>query len=90
MGWNLVQGGDANAKTEAGTTALHWASVMCSLETIKELLDRGADVNARNNDGFTAMDRAPAGAAGSNEEKLRELLRSYGAIESLGWWSLRF
>jgi hypothetical protein len=28
--------------------------------------------------------------AGSKEEKLRELLKSYGAVESLGWWSLRF
>ena len=50
---------------------------------------RGADVNARNNDGFTAMDRAPAGEAGSKEEKLRELLRANGATESLGWFALR-
>jgi len=83
------QGADPNSKTEAGTTALHWASVMCSLETIKELLDRGADVNARNNDGFTAMDRAPAGAPGSSEDELRQLLSDKGAVESLGWWSLR-
>ena len=50
---------------------------------------RGADVDARNNDGFTAMDRAPAGEAGSKEEQLRELLRASGAIESLGWFTLR-
>lgn len=46
-------------------------------------------MNARNNDGFTAMDRAPAGEAGSKEEKLRQLLRANGATESLGWFALR-
>ena len=86
----LDNGADPNSKTEAGTTALHWAVVMCSLETIKELLARGADVNSRNNEGFTAMDRAPAGAPDSKEEQVRQLLRGNGAIESLGWWSLRF
>ena len=54
-------------------------AVMCSLETIKELLKRNADVNARNNEGFTALDRAPAGTPGSKERQLRELLLSNGS-----------
>ena len=35
------------------------------------------------------MDRAPAGEPDSKEEKLRDVLRSNGAIESLGWFTLR-
>jgi ankyrin repeat protein len=39
---------DINAKDVAGNTALHWAAAHCADSIIQQLVDRGADVNIRN------------------------------------------
>src|SRR6185503_11702271 len=53
----LIQGGaDLNVKDRrGGATPLMYAAAYGSLETTKLLLDKGADVNARNTGGATAL-----------------------------------
>ncbi len=46
---------DANVKDEGGETPLTYAASAGSLEAMKYLLDTGADVNARNTFGTTAL-----------------------------------
>ncbi len=52
------------------------------LETVKLLLDKGADVNARNNEGQSALSLALESAyPGSDRNDIVELLRQHGAKE---------
>nr|CRH04494.1 conserved protein of unknown function[Include Ank repeats] [Candidatus Magnetococcus massalia] len=44
-----------DARDNDGWTPLHCAAALGQLETVKELLRRGADVNARNYDGITPL-----------------------------------
>ena len=46
---------DANARDEQGDAPLLYAAAVGSLETMKLLLDKGADVNAQNGFGTTAL-----------------------------------
>ena len=46
---------DANARDEQGDVPLLYAAAVGSLETMKLLLDKGADVNAQNGFGTTAL-----------------------------------
>ena len=39
-------------------TALHWAVVFGHTEAIRALLDAGADIEAKDNDGKTPLQRA--------------------------------
>lgn len=66
----LDAGADPNLKNEAGATALMWA--VPDLEKIHLLVERGADVNARSDDGRTPV-LITAGHRGS-VEALRFLL----------------
>jgi ankyrin repeat protein len=68
---------DPNSKTKLGTTALMLAA--SDLEKVKALLERGADVNARANSGFSAL--TVACAYGGNIEVVRLLLEKGAAIE---------
>ena len=43
-------------KNNEGSTALHAAAFLCREEIVKALLAKGADRNARNNAGSTALD----------------------------------
>jgi len=52
---------------------------MGSINTADVLLKYGADVNARNNDGYTPLDRAA-------KKDMKDLLQSKGGVASLGWW----
>jgi ankyrin repeat protein len=49
---------DVNAVQPDGTTALHWAVVWNNEEAISLLLRAGANVNARNRYGATALSEA--------------------------------
>jgi ankyrin repeat protein len=51
----LGEGADANARDRSGTTALMWATLDASPDTMKVLLEKGAAVNARNEAGATAL-----------------------------------
>jgi len=52
----LTNGADVNAKDNDGWTALHWASRLGHIETVKALLQvDGIEINAKDNDGWTAL-----------------------------------
>ncbi|PVH98433.1 hypothetical protein DM02DRAFT_46188 [Periconia macrospinosa] len=44
-----------NEKDARGGTALHWAAKMVKEAAVRLLIERGADVNAKNDDGHTAL-----------------------------------
>jgi len=84
----LDHGADPNIKTYEGSTALmaaagvNWVVAQTYsrsndeyLEAAKLCLEKGADVNAANNQGFTAMH----GAANRGFDKMVELLAEHGA-----------
>ena len=74
----LEQGASPNAWNDAGATALMWS--VDDINKVKALVARGADVNARSNDGRTPI-LVAAGIRG-NREVLAFLL-DHGANPSL-------
>jgi len=44
----LIGGADINAKDKNGTTPLHFACQFGQTEMVLALIDRGADINAKN------------------------------------------
>jgi ankyrin repeat protein len=77
----LLDGGadiDAVARNVMKVQALHAAVAARSVETVKLLIDRGADVNARQQVGYTPL----MGAAGSGRDELVDLLLRHGADAS--------
>ncbi len=76
----LGAGANPNETNYRGETALHWAILRDrSLEAIAMLLDHGADINARRDDGRTAY----AMAAVSGQAAVAALLRERGAAIEL-------
>ena len=70
---------EPDAADEHGTTLLmHAAGSSCDLSILRQLLNRGADVNAMNHAGLT-----PLFYASGNEK--RDLLRKHGAKEAGGF-----
>jgi len=65
----------ARARNQVGVTPVHSAVSVRDLETMRLLLDRGADVNARQQLGFTPLH----GAAGNGDEAMADLLLARGA-----------
>ena len=66
----------STGQTESGRpTPLHWASSHEVLEAVRLLLEHGADVKAKYNDGKTALQEA----ADRGHEKVVEFLREHGA-----------
>jgi hypothetical protein len=70
----LDQGADVKARDERGRTALTEAAFYGNGAVVKELILRGADVNAISNDG-TALDAATQG----NRSAVIDILKHYGA-----------
>ena len=76
----LAAGGDPNQINERGETALHWAVWRGrSVRTIQALLDAGAAIDARRNDGRTAYALAPQ----HGQRELAALLEARGASTEL-------
>uniref|UniRef100_A0A673TX63 RAMA domain-containing protein n=1 Tax=Suricata suricatta TaxID=37032 RepID=A0A673TX63_SURSU len=104
----IDSGADVNLKDNAGWTPLHEASSKASNDIIVELLKAGANVNCENLDGILPLHEAAANShlkaaeilqqrgANPNQKsqkqntaldeaddvKMKELLKSYGAIET--------
>jgi ankyrin repeat protein len=53
--WLLDHGADVNSQQDDGSTPLHLAASRGRLEACRVLLERNAKVNARNNNGITAL-----------------------------------
>ena len=70
----LVKGADINAKQNNGFTALMLASQSGHFEIVKFLVENGANVNARNEVGRTALYLAQT-------DKIEQYLKSKGAKE---------
>ncbi len=68
----LEVGADVNAKDIGGYTALMWAAGLGHIDTVKLILDHGADVNVRNNYKNTAL-------ALAEKEEVVNLLTQAGA-----------
>jgi ankyrin repeat protein len=64
-------------KNIRGYTALMWASRMGNLEVAKLLLEKGADINAKNLSDETALRKAHA----SHQLEMVNFLKSHGAKE---------
>ena len=73
----LDHGADVNARDAAGNTALGEAVYYAQIPVIKELLARGANINALTNAG-TALDIALA----RNDSAVIDLLKHYGGRQA--------
>ena len=63
---------DVNARNRYGTTPLHLASKRGTLEFVRLLIDHGADIDLKDNEGRTAFDVA-------STEEISKLLSDHGA-----------
>ena len=54
----IEAGGDVNAASETGKTALYWAARAGDMEICRMLIDAGADANASDQDGWTPLHAA--------------------------------
>ena len=72
---------NAKAEDEHGGTSLHWAAVLGRIEMAKRLIEAGADVNAKDNHGFTPLDATNYERASEKKARLEiaEVLRENGA-----------
>ena len=71
----VSKGMDVNAKTQAGTTPLHFAVSNGHRDIAEYLISKGADINTKNSDGQTLLHRA----AISGQKDVVELLLTNGA-----------
>mgnify|MGYP006170196271 CR=1 FL=1 len=60
MQWLLDAGASANARNPGESTPVHTAASGGHLAVVEELCTRGADIQAADSDGTTAMDKAVA------------------------------
>jgi len=62
-------------ESNAGMTPLHWAAAKANVELVKLLLDHGADVSIRNDEGRTALEIVEINQAHSASAEKRTVLR---------------
>jgi len=68
-----------NAPSVCGRTPLHWALVVGSSDTVEMLLSKGADVNAKDQQGHSALYLVDhSGLKSKVKNDLRELIRQHG------------
>jgi ankyrin repeat protein len=87
----LLQGVDVNSRDVFGDNAgLHWAARLGLAEMARLLIDNGADVNIRNDEGYTPLHWA----AGEGQKELVVILIAHGADVNAhnkrGWTPLRW
>jgi len=72
---------DVRAKDEHGGTPLHWAAVLGRIAIARRLIEAGADVNSKDNHGFTPLDATNYDRESEKEAKLEiaRLLQQKGA-----------
>jgi ankyrin repeat protein len=78
----ISHAGKLETRAEAGFTPLHYATMKEHKSLIRQLVNAGADVNARNDYGWTAIDLAEDRGKYKDEE-LIALLRSLGGKRSI-------
>ena len=71
---------NAKASDEHGGTPLHWAAALGRVEMARRLIEAGADVNARDDNGFTPLDATNYDRESAKKAKLEiaGLLREKG------------
>jgi len=77
VGLLLEHGADAQAKTDAGLTALHYAAFKGNLTTVRSFLEAGAAVNAADDRGLTPL--MMAANSKSKDPEVVRLLLDHGA-----------
>jgi ankyrin repeat protein len=87
----LMKGVDVNSRDVFGDNAgLHWAASLGLAEMARLLIDNGADVNIRNEEGYTPLHWA----AGEGQKELVVILIVHGAdvnaLNKRGWTPLRW
>ena len=78
----LNAGADIDAKgAKDGKTALTVAALIGNPDAVEVLLQRGSDVNARDNDGRTALSLAKwSRAKRARKDRIKEILLAAGAV----------
>jgi len=84
----LGEGANANAKDNAGWTALIWAAYFGRTDTVRALLEKGADVNAKGKDGMTALMNAASADYRDIVHSLLEKRADVNAKDNDGWTPL--
>jgi hypothetical protein len=93
VGYLLDQGIDPNGGNKTGLNALHWASNRGNPETVRLLLDKGADTEFVNMYGGTVLGQVLWSAVNeysdSHAEIIEVLIEAGAHIEpgALAWWN---
>jgi ankyrin repeat protein len=87
---NFMVAGGLETRDAGGMTALHKAVISGDCDSVKALLNGGADIDARTNRGLTAIHLAAQCPIQSIFELLLNATSNVRAIDSDGWTALHF